>query len=271
MYDISRMHREADRILRAQGNNSARQRMRSDTTLRPPKPPRGLILSTGEDIPRGQSLRARVWVVELSPGDINWNLLTECQKHATHGLYSQAMAGFVLWLALHYESVQQNLPQEIQDLRERAFSSGMHKRTPEIVANLAYGWSLFLEFSKDVGAISEDERQDFWERGWNALGQAAASQQHHQAASEPTQRFLEVVRAAIASGQAHVASPEGDAPKDARRWGWVESREEYDSWRFLGRRIGWIDGEDLYLEPNASYAAAQRMSRDSGESLAISS
>src|SRR5262249_49285197 len=36
--DVQRCHREADRLLRAQGNRSGRQRMRSDTSLRPPKP-----------------------------------------------------------------------------------------------------------------------------------------------------------------------------------------------------------------------------------------
>src|SRR5262249_44034411 len=56
--DVARMRREADRLLRAQGNRAGRQRMRADGTLRPAKPPRGLILSTGEDVPRGQSLRA---------------------------------------------------------------------------------------------------------------------------------------------------------------------------------------------------------------------
>ena len=53
----SDFHREADRLVRAQGNRSGRQRMRQDSTLRPAKPPRGLLLSTGEDVPRGHSLR----------------------------------------------------------------------------------------------------------------------------------------------------------------------------------------------------------------------
>jgi Domain of unknown function (DUF927) len=65
--DIARYNKEADRIFRAQGNSSGRLRMRADSTLRNAKPPRGLILSTGEDIPRGRSLRARVFVLELSP------------------------------------------------------------------------------------------------------------------------------------------------------------------------------------------------------------
>src|SRR5262249_57001791 len=66
--DVQRYHKEADRLFRGQGNRAGRQRMRADTTLRPDKPPRGLALSTGEDVPRGQSLRARLLVLDVSPG-----------------------------------------------------------------------------------------------------------------------------------------------------------------------------------------------------------
>ncbi len=43
--DVQRLHRDAGRIFRAQGNRSARRRMRQDGSLRPSKPPRGLISS----------------------------------------------------------------------------------------------------------------------------------------------------------------------------------------------------------------------------------
>src|SRR5206468_12743200 len=52
MADVQRAHRDADRVLRAQGNRSGRQRMRADGSLRAVRPPRGLIVSTGEDVPR---------------------------------------------------------------------------------------------------------------------------------------------------------------------------------------------------------------------------
>ena len=48
--DRARLNREAARIFRAQGNLSGRARLRPDATLRPIKAPRGLILSTGEDV-----------------------------------------------------------------------------------------------------------------------------------------------------------------------------------------------------------------------------
>jgi hypothetical protein len=95
-YDVQRWHRKADRVLRAKGNQAGRQRMRPDTTLRPEKPPRSLILSTGEDVPRGQSLRARMLILELASGALDWSKLTKCQQEAASGLYAQAMSGLLL-------------------------------------------------------------------------------------------------------------------------------------------------------------------------------
>ena len=50
--DINRYHKEAERLFRGQGNSAGRLRMRADSSLRPEKAPRGMILATGEDIPR---------------------------------------------------------------------------------------------------------------------------------------------------------------------------------------------------------------------------
>ena len=75
--DVQRYHKEADRLFRGQGNQAGRGRMRPDGSLRPAKPPRGLILSTGEDIPRGQSLRARGLFLELGPNDLDWQRLSK--------------------------------------------------------------------------------------------------------------------------------------------------------------------------------------------------
>jgi hypothetical protein len=76
-----------------------------------------------------------------------------------------------------------------------------------------------------------------------------------------------------------VADPHGDAPPDERAWGWKAKtyftgrKWEYtvEQTEFLpqGRRIGWVDGADLYLEPEVSYAEAQRLAVEQGESLGV--
>ena len=52
--EVQGYHRRADRVFRAQGNRSGRQRLWADGRLRPERPPRGLLLSTGEEVPSGR-------------------------------------------------------------------------------------------------------------------------------------------------------------------------------------------------------------------------
>jgi hypothetical protein len=275
--DVQRAHREADRVLRSQGNQSGRQRMRADATLRPSRPPRGLILSTGEDIPRGQSLRARLLGLELpneGPGSLSWERLTSCQRDAAAGLYAQALAGFVWWLASRYQDMRQSLPAEVAHLRGLAYRSGQHRRTPDMVANLAVGLHYFLAFAQDAGALTPTEAETLWHRGWRALGEAAAAQAQHQAAVEPVARFLELLSAVVASGRAHVAAADGAEPPTPEAWGWRKVEmgtgdHQRNEWRPQGQRIGWVEGEDLYLEPDAAFAAAQGLAKEQGDHLSV--
>ena len=265
-YDVQRWHKKADRVLRAMGNRSGRSRMRPDTSLRPDKPPRCLIISTGEDVPRGQSLRARMLVVELGPGQLDFPRLTARQREASSGVYAWAMAGYVRWLAHRYEAITCGMRQELDELRGVSERLGQHRRTPEIVANLALGLRYLLRFARDAEAVSPREAEDLWRRGWKALGEAATNQSQHQAGQEPTRRYTELLPAAIVGGRAHVADPEGDHPGHPESWGW---RFSGDEWRPQGERVGWVDGEHLYLEPEVAFAAVQRQGRDAGDALSV--
>ena len=276
-YDIQAMHRKADRLFRGQGNAAGRGRLRSDGTPRATRPPRGMVLSTGEDVPRGQSLRARVLVEDVprrGPGAVDWQKLTACQADGAAGLYAQAMAGYVRWLAPQYGDIRRNLAAEINTLREEAYQSGQHRRTPDIVAKLAVGIRYFLDFAQEVGALDKAQADALWLRCWAALGNVAADQQEHQADSDPVQRFVELLAAALSSGVAHLAGPDGKAPTSAVSWGWREveigtgayARRDFQPQR---GRIGWIDNGGVYLQSDAAYAVVQRLARDGGDNLAV--
>ena len=56
------------------------------------------IAATGEDVPRGHSLAARVAIFEVARGSVDFTCLSECQRDAAAGKYAAAMAGFVRWL-----------------------------------------------------------------------------------------------------------------------------------------------------------------------------
>lgn len=271
--DVQRLHRDAERLLRAQANASGRQRMRADTTLRPAKPPRGLILSTGEEIPRGKSLRARLLILELERGDVNWGRLTVAQEAGRKALYAQTQSAYLVWLAGRYGRIRKDIGTELRAFRDQAVRGTHHKRTPFIVASLALGFSYFLRFAADVGALDAGECKSTGSRVWRALGQAAAAQSKFLDSEEPTRRFLELLIAAVSSGRAHVASTSGGPPSPSIAWGWREVRygnEGLTEWRPQGECIGWVDESDLYLEPGAAFSAAENQARRAGESLGIS-
>ncbi len=265
-YEVQKLHQLADRLFRGQGNRQGRGRMRPDGTLRPPKYPRGLIVSTGEDVPRGQSLRARMAAIEVSPGSVDFDKLTGAQQDGRSGLYARCMAGFLRYLAKRHPL---NHKAEIVKLRDQAAQADAHRRTSDIVANLAYGVRTFLEYATDAGGISRTEHDDLWQRAWAALLEVGRAQIVHQAASEPVQRFLELVTTALASGVAHVATPEGYAPDEAGAWGWRVIDD--DDFRPMGKRIGWLDEHDLYLDSEAALAAVHEACRNTGDSLPIGS
>ncbi len=100
--------------------------------------------------------------------------------------------------------------------------------------------------------------------------EAAARQRQHQAASDPVGRFLDLLRAALADGSAHIATVDGLMPRpNPGAWGW-RADEDQTEIRPQGVRIGWIRGEDLGLEWDSSYAVAQRLALAQHEPLPVS-
>lgn len=272
--DVQRLHRDADRLLRAQGNHSGRARMRADGSLRPVKPPRGLILSTGEDVPKGQSIRARTLVLELERGAVDWARLTLCQRDAAAGLYAAALSGFVRWLAPTYARTLAELPARIAERRAALLTEAPHRRTPEIAANLELGLLAFLSFAEAKGALTRSEAVSRWQSCRAAILGAAEDQAQHQETGDPAGQFLELLRGALVSGAAHLAAVDGNAPPLPLAWGWraveiTSAGYSHADWRPLGARIGWVDDADVYLEPSSAYAAAQKLAREQGEAVAV--
>ena len=276
--DRQRLMQKADRVLRAQGNGAARGRMKADGTLRPARPPRGLIVATGEEMPAGQSLRARLLTLEISPGDIPVAALTVCQKAAAKGEYAAALSGFIEWLAPKYGTFLSDMPRRVAALRETFAAQGTfpHGRTAGILADLDLGVRTFLAFAVAEEALSVEEAREWQEWAFCVLLAAGRGQGNLQKESEPTGRFLELLQGAIASGRCHVASQAGGEPhqEGPASWGWDlrtigAGENERTEWKAKGDCVGYVNGDNLYLLPDASFEAAQRMAIQSGDSIAV--
>ena len=273
--DIQRLHREADRLFRAAGNRSGRARMRADGGSRPTYYPRGLIISTGEDIPSGQSLRARLLVLELTPGEIPADALSAAQADAAKGLFAAAMAGYLCWLAPQIDRLQETLPGRQRALRDVLVQGAQHRRTPDVAASLIVGWETFLRFAEDARAVTRAAAADMLTRVRAALTNSAEMQGAHLASEEPAQRFLALLRAALSSHRAHVAdATTGAEPEDAACWGWQlkvigSGGYERKEWCPNGERLGWIRDGVLLLDPDAAFAATQKLARDQGTAIPV--
>jgi hypothetical protein len=255
---------KAERIIRAVGNATGRGRMRSDTSLRRVRPPRGQLLSTGEEVPTGQSLRARMMVVELRAGEVDWKRMSDTQALAEEGVYATAMAGFVMWLAPQLEKVRQHFQKQRLSIRQEVQAE--HKRTADVVAQLGAAWSACLAFAREIGAISEHDQAALWDRAWAGLIEVAGEQSDLQQAAEPTARFRDLIVGALGTGKAYVVSAEhGGCPeRQPERWGWRDASKsdnpDYPTWVAAGDCIGWLTADGaLYLEPDVAYAVVTRI------------
>ena len=272
--EADRLHATAERIVRGVGNASGRGRLSADLSARPVFAPRGLLLVTGEDEPRGHSIRARLVLVEVEPGDIDATGLATAQATAQDGRLAVAMAGYVQWLADRYDGLAACLIASLNELRTQAVASRTHARTPEAVASLGLGWRWFLRFAVACGALSTAEAEATWLRAWSGLVAAGERQAGHQADQEPTRRFLDLLAAALASGEAHLAGPDGGEPTDPTGWGWRQRTvgtgdAQREEWQPTGKRVGWVDGDDAFLALDSALAVADRLGQGVGNGVPV--
>jgi hypothetical protein len=274
-HEIARLHATAERVIRGAGNRGGRGRMQADGSVRPDYPPRGIVICTGEDAPRGQSLRARCVILDVEPNDVDRDRLSAAQEQARAGVYAAGLAGFIHWVAAHFSEIAARIPDELTELRREAHRAGTHARTPDAVAHLALGWIEFLAFAEDAGALSQaDANEVFEDDVWPALNAAAARQTAYHASEEPARRFIDLLGSAVAANVAHIAAIDGTAPASPAGWGWQPTTVgtgEFPrtDWRSQGTRAGWVEGDDLYLDLDAALLAVQRVGQSTGNGVAV--
>jgi len=245
--------------------------------LRVEKTPRCLTLASGEDVPPGQSLRARLLIIRMRKNVMDLDRLLECQQQAARGVYAAAMAGYLRWIAPRIGELRRTASNELARLRDelRAHLPG-HGRTPAMIARLYRAWWLWLEAARECGAIGEEEHGVQWRRVQAGLIAVGREQSGYQQSQDPAKRFVELLTAAITSGRAHIADAvSGRQPKNAGVWGWRAKEFNLSNggeltWEPHGERIGWVNGsEHVYLQPDASFQIAQKIAAG-GEGLAVS-
>nr|WP_278286936.1 bifunctional DNA primase/polymerase [Tepidiforma thermophila] len=257
--DVTQLYRHAEQLLRGAGNRAGRQRLTRDARLQNGRPPRCLILSTGEDIPPGHSLRARTWVGEVEPSDVDLGRLTELQRLAADGALARWMAGWLEWLAADWGAIRV-MAKDLLEKRRSELAAGRHGRTASAQAALEVTVRFVLQFCVQAGALTQAQADELLKQAVAALEEGVATQASAQRESDPARRFLDLLRSALGSGKAHIADVSGKCPgKMPEVLGWRETEGGMSGeWRPQGVCIGWVDGEHIYLDPNSALQAAQQ-------------
>ncbi|HEV2378637.1 MAG TPA: toprim domain-containing protein [Terriglobia bacterium] len=249
--DARELETKTSRLLRAQGNLQGRGSLRADLTERPEYPPRGLIISTGEQHPPGQSILARTPIVEVQRSTIDLAALSEAQQSAAR--LPHAMSGYLAWLAPQMSGLPSLLRTTFEGTRKRATAEGQHLRVPEAIAHLWLGLQCALTYAEEISACPRREAEDLNVKCWKALVSLGRAQNRLVEGEKPSRRFLRVIFTLLTQGRARFSRK--DQPTA------MPSNESVLS--------GWYDEHSLYLNPDAAFQAVARFCRDTGEGFPV--
>jgi hypothetical protein len=282
--EANKLHAMAERIVRNTGNQSGRGYRGSDRRANAAPYNRSMMIVTGEDLPRGQSLLGRLLILELSRTDVDNDILTRLQRASTAGSLAGLMSAYLQWLASRLDQLKIDFPLEVELCRNAAIRDGFassHPRAPEIYANLLSGADTFLEFLNSTGAINDEQCQTLLSAVEAGLQQAFSEQSVYQVDQDEVERFLQLLRASLSSGNAHIACRLKMGPPEIRpySWGWRDAGSDLagdKSYSPMGDCIGYYAAPkdnspaEVWLQQDTAYKIVQQFARSQGDSFLLS-
>jgi hypothetical protein len=235
---------KARHVFSAIGNQEGRGRQRSDGSMRPARPPRALVLSTGETVPVGESTVARLLVLPLRKGEVKMARLSEAQANVE--ALPCAMAGYIQYLRPQLDTLRGRLRARHAELREQFRKAGeeAHLRSPSAVAHAALGLDLLWDFAQHVGAITPARARDLKDAAGKALKGLCEQGVEHARETDPALRFLDVLRGQLDQGALLL---EADLTKA------LVQRREKDA--VIGEPVGWDNNDFYYFLSEPTYQA----------------
>jgi len=240
---------KAEHIIRAVGNRSGRGRLGSDLQFRKTHIPRGFVISTGEQLPEGQSILARMLMVEIQIADIDKEKLTEAQINQA-AYYPHAMAEYILWIADRWDQLQEKLPkkwieerQNIQDIK------ASHLRLNETFASLSVAMDTALSFVQEKGKIPQKEIKKIRNNCKEALREVVDQYSKQIRQERPTSYFLDALQELVAQKKLYL----------------VDKKSTVSEARRIGDKLGWKDKNYVYLSPSVAYNNVRSFAEEEGK------
>ena len=239
------LEKRAQRIIRGIGNRASRGRLRADLSQQPDRPPRGLVICTGEDLPTGHSIQARLVIVEVDRERLNLPVISELQ--ASGDRLSHAMRGYIEWLQPEIPQLQKEMPARLGRLRSELYEIGSHLRQADALAQLRGAFDLFLEFAEHVGAIDAARATELRATARQTLRRIGEAQGNVLRDLEPAERFTTVLGTLLEQRRIRLVE-KGTSPR----------ADDVEA-------VGWFDQDFAYLLPEAARRRVATFLRESGE------
>lgn len=254
------MRKKAETLLREWGNRSGRSAGQADGSLRTSHDPRGLVISTAEQLPPNPSIHPRLYAVEIHPGDISHGQgseLTRAQiEDAKH--YPNAMAGYVTWIGAQLGDLDARMAHRRDELTQAASQQMQHLRSPMNVATLYIGFEMGIFYAHAQGILSNQERDDWLALGWDillAVGQHQDTEINRE--EDPVRMYFEALEHMLLQGNVFLRhrracdDPAMDKPQ-------IGSRTTNAAF------VGWYDDVYWYLLDKPAYNAITAFYRAGG-------
>jgi hypothetical protein len=210
------------------------------------------------------SLQFRIYIIPINKGEIGVKELSAMQKAAKEGKFALSLATFLSYMARNYAAVTTQFEKDCIGYRDKlAATSKGSSRQPTMMAHLLSAWHAWLRGALAEKAISKKTANELWGMIWGVVQTTSNDQTEHQSSLHPADHFLNLLRSALFSGQAHLASYEGDEPQEiSQLCGWRKGQP-------LGECIGLIKNGVVYFNPTSAYIVANSQGNRAGEGLAV--
>lgn len=250
-------------LARSYGDRAARNRMSPEIKLREARPPQGNVIVTAEFAPDiGESGTARLFCIEMKPGQLELMKLTELQESASRGKLTHIMTAYIDWLKCTHLCDVDSFLHEVNETYQRERTAWrnrlkeyriiFHNRIPDTLACLQIGFEMMISFLLTHHALTDSEAEDMKEVYEAILLSHAARQSDAVQEDRPTHIFVRKLLALIECGHA-VVVPINDA-----------------SGILPANCFGFEDEEFYYLFFDSTQRAVKKFCDDQGEGFTIS-
>lgn len=214
-----------------------------------------LLMYTAECLPlfNSGSTHDRTFPFQVHKGDVRMDRLTVLQDRVDD--FPEATAGYVAWLAANHDTVTAFLAERFRELRaELRAGEEVTGRACSHIAHMLCAAEVFTRFAVEVGAMTEDERDERYGQIWDALIEAATSASTERAEDQPHEVWLRNLRSLFASGKLYAVAPRknpsessepyAETPKQyADALGWAVERRDTLAGYALSDGLGVVESE----------------------------